>query len=369
MSHEITDTDNVFLRGTRAWHTFGDIIPADRADAMTWREVAAISHRRVDGLPGHWEVEQRPAGTIAADGSFRVDPHSAANCRNDNGEILSITSKGYALVGVGQSFGAFDPLVQDGILRWETAGSFAGGRRIWVLCSILGRSTLEVGTDDHVVPYVFLSNGFDGKTPVIAKGTATRVVCANTERCALLDGLASFRVAHRGDAAGRVSDAVRAVEGVRVLLDRQADRWRAMAATPADDLDLARYVAAVWQRPIAEVIGDKGTTPMRDWSHLVSAWDSPRGGKRATTDGTAFGLYQAVTQFLTHGAPGSKRTAADRAESNQFNGGHDRMTRAEVVADVLASIGLGRAALTWEDLQGIPTAQLTKMVEEHTATA
>lgn len=368
MSHEITRTDSLFLRAARAWHGLGTIIPADTADRMRWREVAEIAFKRTDGKPGHWDVEERPAGMIDALGNFRVDPASKALARNDSQDLLSIVSKSYAHVGVAQSFAPFDDLVADGILGWETAGSFGGGRRIWVAARILSGAALEIGSGDAVVPFAFLSTGFDGKTPIVAKGTGVRPVCQNTVRAALLDGLASFRVAHRGDAAGKVGAAVQAIDGVRALLEKQADRWRAMAAKPVDDLDLARYVAAVWQRPVAEVIGDgKTIAPMRDWGHIVDAWDRPRGGKLATTDGTAWGLYQAVTQFVSHGSRTTSKTAADRMESAQFNGGHDRMSRAEAIADVLASIGLGRVALTWEDLQTMPTAKVLQVVEAHAA--
>src|SRR5262249_13689107 len=61
----------------------------------------------------------------------------------------------------------------------ETAGSLAGGSRVWVLAR-LNRTPMVVAPGDEVVKFLLLSNSHDGSLAVRVGFTPVRVVCNNT---------------------------------------------------------------------------------------------------------------------------------------------------------------------------------------------
>lgn len=368
MAHEITSTDSLALVGDSAWHGLGTVIPRRTGNPYRTADILPIAFARQDGKPGHWDVEEVPSGALV-DGRWQPMADSKVLVRNDTREPLATVSAGYGVLSVAQSFRPFDAWIEEGVIEYETAGSLQGGRRLWV-CARLCVPTLDVGPGDKVAPYLLLSNNFAKAEPVVVKPTGTRTVCANTLRMGLMDGLAAIRIRHTRNVVTRTAAAVGMIEDVRRIVSMQTEAFRKMAATHVHDHDLARYAAAVWRRPVSEIVGSGPgkdgkveKKPARILAHLTRAWDRPRGGQRATTEGTAWGLYQALTDVVTHGGQGSQRSAADRLDSAAWGGGAELIDRGEVVADVLAEVGLRKSSgLTWEDLIAKPTSELREIV-------
>lgn len=359
MSHEITDTDHMFSRGETPWHSLGTVLPA----GVNLTSGDALAAARLG-----WTVSLCALQTVPNGHDAQPVECAKAVRRDDNGAVLGVVGNGFRPLQNVQAFAAFDPWAQAGLISYETAGSLRAGARVWILAR-LAVPDLEIGKGDAVAPYVLLAHGHDGSLAVRVKATAVRVVCANTLAMSLGESLPSVRMTHRGDIAAKSAAAVAALDGVRLAAERQADRWRAMAAKQADDLDVARYLAAVYQRPIAEVIGDgkdddgNQRKPIRALEPVADLFERPRGGQLATTDGTVWGLYQAITAYLTHGGDGSSRDAGSRLDSVAFGGAAAVISRAEIVADVLTSIGISRSSgVTWDDLIDSSTPELSAML-------
>lgn len=158
-----------------------------------------------------------------------------------------------------------------------------------------------------------------------------------------------------------------AIEQIREAAWRQADTWRDMAATPVERLDVARFLAAVYQRPIREIIGDApradggGARPIRALAPVASAFMTGGRGPTEAASGTVWGLYQAVTEYFSHGAKGSKRDADSRLDSVAFGDAAHRIARADLVAEILTRRSSG---FTWEDLIGTSTQDLGRAAAE-----
>lgn len=350
----------MFAVGETPWHKLGTVLPA----GTDLDSSAALAAAHLD-----WTVSLAELQTVANGHPTQAVEMAKAVRRDDTGRVLGVVGNGFRVLQNDRAFAAFDPWQRDGLIRYETAGSLRDGGRVWILAR-LAIADLEVGTDDKVAPYLLLAHGHDGSLAVRVKATAVRVVCANTLAMSLGESLAGVRFTHRGDVGGKADRAVASIDGIRIAAERRAERWRAMAARPAKDLDLPRFLAAVYERPLAEIIGDgrdpktnEARKPARVLAPVTDAWDRPRGGKRATTTGTVFGLLQSVTQVLTHGAAGSERDSGSRLDSVAFGDAARLADRAEVVADVLASIGVHKSSgVTWEDLIDTSTTELRAMV-------
>lgn len=370
MPASTNDQGSTIMRTQPYTHKFGTVIPTDRAYLAD--DVAPMLFPRTDGVPGHWDVKEAPAAAMV-DGKAIIVPGCKALVRDDNNKPLSIVSDGYSMLSVADSFRAFDPWVEAGIIRYDVGGEYHHGRRVWILAA-LNVDAIEVAPGDVTIPYLLLSNTFDKSGAIAVKATAYRSQCSNAIRAMMLDGVAALRVQHRGDAAGNTAAAVRSIDAIRVACEQQADAYRRMVATPAADIDVARYVAAIYRRPISEIIGSEPGAPItvapaRALAPIMDAWDHPMGGKLPTVDGTVYGLYQAATQALTHGGAGSKRSAESRMESLMFNGDSDKLDRAEVVADLLATVGIRKSSgITWDDVIAMPTNGLRQIVDSKRGT-
>ncbi len=359
VSHELHANDHMFSRGETPWHGLGTVLTAE----TNLTSAQALATAKLD-----WTVSLAALQTVPNGHDAQPVDCAKAVRRDDSGAVLGVVGNGFRPLQNAQAFQAFDAWSEAGLISYETAGSLRGGGRIWILAR-LGTSDLEIGSGDKIAPYVLLAHGHDGSLAVRVKATAVRVVCANTLAMSLGDSLPGIRITHRGDIATKAAQAVAAVDGVRVAAERQAAKWRAMAATPADGLDVARYLAAVYERPLDEIMGNgtdaKGAPrkQIRSLDPIGDLFDSPRGGQLATTEGTVWGLYQAVTAYLTHGGDGSQRDAGARLDSVAFGTAAGQIDRAELVADVLASVGIHKSSgITWDDLIGASTSELAGMV-------
>lgn len=183
MSHEITEradgTAETFQTLVPAWHGLGVTVAEapNSADAI-----------KLAGLD--WTVSKVDAFARTVKTVDQVDHyqfHKAddyrAIIRDDNGRVLGFVTDKYVPVQNVQAFDFLDGLKQDGIVKYETAGSLRGGKAVWVLAKT--DSIIEVAPGDRVQPYILFSTTHDGTGSIRILPTTVRVVCNNTLTVAL----------------------------------------------------------------------------------------------------------------------------------------------------------------------------------------
>lgn len=171
MAHEISTSSNgtseAFFALQPAWHGLGTVL--DHApDSRT-----AITAAHLD-----WRVSRVPLKT---DEGTEVPEHFAT-VRRDTGDILGVVGSKYKVVQNAEAFDFLDGLLQDGVIKYESAGALRGGRVVWILARMPSVDGIVAG--DNVLRYVLFSTSHDGTGSIHAIPTATRVVCANTLRIA-----------------------------------------------------------------------------------------------------------------------------------------------------------------------------------------
>jgi phage/plasmid-like protein (TIGR03299 family) len=203
----ITSSDSMFSVRETPWHGLGAVLecpPATIAEAihasgLGWRverEPIAVDRGQVATVNDWWEprCEEIP-------GHF-------ATVRRDTRTVLGIVGERYRIVQNEEAFQFVDQLLGSE-LRFETAGSLRGGRRVWALATLPDH--VHVG-GDTVRPYVLLMNSHDGSTAVTAATTPVRVVCQNTLNWALERALQRFSIRHTEQISRRVHEARRVLE-------------------------------------------------------------------------------------------------------------------------------------------------------------
>lgn len=117
----------------------------------------------IDACRLTWRVEREPIAIDRGDVATVDDwwlprceeiPGWWANVRQDTRQVLGIVGERYRIVQNVEAFQFVDQLIGSA-MRFETAGSLHGGRRVWVLATL--PEHVEVG-GDAVRPYVLLMN-------------------------------------------------------------------------------------------------------------------------------------------------------------------------------------------------------------------
>lgn len=211
MAHMIMENDTLFSVRQVPWHGIGTIVE----EAPTSGDAL-----RIAGLD--WNVEQTPVFTNKG---IEI-PGYKANRRSTDGSILGIVSNRYQIVQNTEAFEFTDAIVgetEDGVVKYETAGSLCGGKKIWLLAKMPTQKVL----DDEVDPYMFFANSHDGTGAIKVGMTPVRIVCNNTLSLALNTAKRSWSTKHIGDMQSKLEEAklcLQMASAYMINLDIEADR-------------------------------------------------------------------------------------------------------------------------------------------------
>ena len=182
------NVETMFYTREKPWHGLGvrvEEAPAS-ADAL-----------RMAGLD--WEVLQE---AIYTDEGDMISGYKA-NVRGTDKRVLGVVTDRYKVIQNSEAFAFTDELLGSGV-RYETAGSLADGKKVWLLAR-LPREYIIGG--ERISPYLVFSNTHDGSGAVRVAVTPVRVVCNNTLNLALDTAKRSWSMIHTGDIKGKIQEA------------------------------------------------------------------------------------------------------------------------------------------------------------------
>jgi len=253
MSHELMQNDNMFSVRETPWHGLGVILP----EAPSIDEALKISNLdwQVRGLPLYAQQPGKKGAVVRS--KIAIPTHQAIQ-REDTEEIFTVVSSRYEILQNTEAFEVFRPLVEDGQIELETAGSLQNGRKVWILAKVSGVRDAEVMEGDVIKPYVLLSNSHDASQAVRFGFTPIRVVCWNTLTFATESEESKLvRVYHRGNLKDNL-DALR--ESLDLASGRfvaRIDKYQKMAKMPINKKDFQKYVRQVLSTDIEESAREK----------------------------------------------------------------------------------------------------------------
>ena len=126
-----------------------------------------------------------------------------ANVRDTDRAVLGVVTDRYRVVQNREAFAFTDALLGEGV-RYETAGSLLGGRKVWMLARMPHEYVIG---GERISPYLLFSNAHDGSGPVRVAITPIRVVCNNTLNLALRTARRSWSLMHKGKIQARLEEA------------------------------------------------------------------------------------------------------------------------------------------------------------------
>jgi phage/plasmid-like protein (TIGR03299 family) len=348
MAHELTiraDGRAEFAyTGAAAWHGLGQELHAG-ATIEEWRAAAGMD----------WNI-RRSVARFFADEDQRADcfelcevPGETVLFRSDTRAPLGIVSPDYEIVQPAQVLEFFRDLVAQHGMTLESAGTLFGGRRFFALAK-LGEQTI-VGAD-RVGGYLLLCTSADGTMATEARQTTVRVVCNNTLRLARSEAggaVAPVKLNHRQafcdkrikDQLGLSRDnfargIAHAQELARIKVSNlaAADFVRRLLRPTEAARDAASVAAAAIAQAAASAPAKPQRAPRGEAAILELFASSAMGGTLAGAQGTAWGLVNAVTEYVDHHA--TARSADHRRSSAWFGDGDALKLRALELAPSLA---------------------------------
>lgn len=168
--------------GEKPWHGLGTEVKEapTSADAI-----------RLAGLD--WLVKQEDLYIKGVDGNFTKVPLKA-NVRDTDHKFLGGVTNRYGIIQNYECFAFTDKFIGDDV-RYETAGSLNGGKKIW----LLARMKRQILAEETIDPYLVFMNTHDGTGAVRVAMTPIRVVCNNTLNLALSTASRHWSCAHKGN--------------------------------------------------------------------------------------------------------------------------------------------------------------------------
>jgi phage/plasmid-like protein (TIGR03299 family) len=344
MAHEI---ENMAYVGATPWHELGD-----KYDVITVENAL-----RAAGLD--WSVRCE-ALVLASDTAScdsldecRAIPARAV-IRSTDGKVLGVVGMDYRPVQNAEKLSIIAPLVASGAAHIETAGSLRGGSRVWLLAN-MGLEG-EVTRGDAIKQRLLVCGAHDGSMAVRVQECAERVVCRNTLTIALGEGGRGVVIRHTRNAGERVKQVADVVATAQRNFAASLESYRFLASRKVTDDATRAYVKAVFAQRGAKPASAPKSAPVAASSAVDAASVFPgmfglseHGGRKTslTADdvmpdtagdrvadrvmqlvdggrgaemarGTAWGAYNAVTEYLTH-LRGSD--ADTRLDSNWFGNG------------------------------------------------
>lgn len=182
MSHELDRTADgrgaMFSFGETPWHQNDT-----NSRVLTVAPRTVVEAADLSGL--NWPVALVPTFMKDLDETYLEIDNAFAVVRTDRNAALAVVGSFYRPLQNLDMLATLQPLVDQGLANWETAGSLFGGRKVWAqvrlnLDSKIIRAAYGAN-DDKIIPFEIIMNSHDGSGKVVLAETRIRVVCRNTE--------------------------------------------------------------------------------------------------------------------------------------------------------------------------------------------
>ena len=127
--------ETMFYTREKPWHGLGIRV-----------ENAPDSEEALELTGLNWQVVQEP---IFSTSGVEI-PGYKANVRDSDSKVLGIVSDRYKIIQNSEAFSFTDMLIGEGV-RYETAGSLFGGRKVWMLAKLPQEYII---TGERISPYL-----------------------------------------------------------------------------------------------------------------------------------------------------------------------------------------------------------------------
>jgi len=311
--------------GATPWHQLGNQLPP-KQPIEVWAEKAGMDWTICD-TPVRYLTQQ--AGSL---GSILSFDDQKVLYRSDTKAPLSVVSSRYQVVQPRAVLEFYRDLTEVSGFELETAGVLKEGRKFWALART-GKAIALKG-NDVVNGYLLLATSCDGSLATTATPTTIRVVCNNTLTIALNGATSAIKVPH---STSFDAQAVKQQLGIAVSQwDSFMYRMKTLSERKVKNHEAMNYFLKVLCQSDSAPDQAAVLTNERALKKVQAMYEGQgHGAELASASGTAWGLLNAVTEFVDHER--RARSQAYRLESAWFGQGASLKQRALQQALALAA--------------------------------
>ncbi len=297
--------------GQTPWHGLGNAL-APKQSMDVWAKQAGMD----------WEILDTPVRFVASKtnkpfGEILSFDDNKVLYRSDTHAPLSVVSSRYQVVQPREILEFYRDLTKVSGFELETAGVLKGGKKFWALAKTGQDFSLQ--GNDVTNGYILLATACDGTLATTAQFTSIRVVCNNTLVVALGDNRGCVKVPHstKFDA-----QAVKQQLGISVSSwDNFMYGMKTLSERKVKAKEAENFFLRVFSEPVRDTSKPAfAKTNERSMAKALELFDGRgRGSELASSKGTAFGLLNAVTEFVDHER--RARSVDNRLDSAWFGQG------------------------------------------------
>ena len=278
--------ESMFSVRETPWHGLGTKV----LEAPTSKEALALA-----GLD--WRVLQEPIYT----GTEELIDGYKANVRSSDRKTLGVVTDRYKVIQNDEAFAFTDELLGEGV-RYETAGSLQGGRKVWLLAHMPHEYIIS---GERISPYLLFSNAHDGSSAIKVALTPIRVVCQNTLNLALSRARRSWSMMHTGDIKGKMREARDTLFLAKNYMDELGKEFEKLRMKKLTDKQVMEYIEVLLPVEDGSTLQQEKNMKRLREDMKIRYFDAP---DLQDVGKNAYRFVNAVSDFATHAEP-LRRTA------------------------------------------------------------
>jgi phage/plasmid-like protein (TIGR03299 family) len=267
-----------------------------------FKQAAAImldtSLTTVQQLNGLWALHQS---------AYREDPDFRRIFHPGTNYSLAYKGEGFSVIPnstFGELMEALMEVDKD-LIKLETGGCLAGGRKVWMLASLDNPIVIK-GDRTYTLPFMALTQKHDGTGSLTARATAVRIVCGNTFDASEAEGKrtgAYYNIVHRANWPSKIEVAKNAVRFGRKQMAEYAELMERYVKMPVTAEQESQFIDRFLPFPEQGTKSDterKRNNVRMSRKQLVTILNSPT-VEGAGVRGTAYGLLQGAGEYADYG--------------------------------------------------------------------
>lgn len=229
-------------------------------------------------------------------------PDKVATVRTDTNQLMGVVGKDYKLYQNKDAFDFVNYINED--VQFVKAGMTYTGM-VYIIAKMPQTDILN----DRFQPYVIFKNGFNGIYSLQATICPLRIVCANQFNVAFKESPNSISIRHSINMLSRMHDAQMVLESTaNYMLNLKSESER-YAMTKLSAYQVDGILNEVFELP-KNSTERKATNVMESREQFLNIYNN---NDNQNFKGTAWGMINAYSDFVTHKEPGRKTENIDEA--------------------------------------------------------
>ena len=286
------------------WHEMGTTIKDHEPTTEEFYKMAGLD----------WTVGKKPAGFFDDNGFFHEIEDTYGLVRNEDNQFFGFCKKKYQIFQNHEAFGWCEPLIDSGLFKWETAGSFRNGQTCWCL---LNSGEYNMVATDKIRNYLLVAWAHDGKRGIVIQPTSIRVICQNTLTAALTNKEERdnrIHIPHFVTMRPKLEEVRMMYEGACVAFELQKAKYEKMINTVLSESQKNAFIDSVCNIVYDDMSLVNGTKMLseRGRKHIETVRDTFKSNLREMMDyrasgqteygikNTLYGAFNASSEYIEH---------------------------------------------------------------------